>query len=104
MNELKKAKEMNSQTEERLSYLILVLPALLIYLFVMAFPTVFSVILSLTNYNGGKVFGNPKMTFAGLKAYGTIFQDPYFFMALKNNGLVVLISVFGQIPLGFILA
>jgi raffinose/stachyose/melibiose transport system permease protein len=97
-------REMNSKTEERLSYLILVLPALLIYFFVMAFPTVFSIVLSLTSYNGGKVFGNPKMTFAGFKAYATIFQDPYFFMALKNNGLVVLISVFGQIPLGFILA
>jgi raffinose/stachyose/melibiose transport system permease protein len=95
---------MRTKTEEKLSYLILVLPALLIYFFVMAFPTVFSIILSLTNYNGGKVFGNPKMTFAGFKAYATIFQDPYFFIALKNNGLVVLISVFGQIPLGFILA
>jgi raffinose/stachyose/melibiose transport system permease protein len=97
-------KDLSTKAEERLSYLILVLPALLIYFFVMAFPTVFSVILSLTNYNGGKVFGNPKMTFAGFKAYTTIFTDPYFFIALKNNGLVVLISVFGQIPLGFILA
>lgn len=53
-------KEMSTKTEERLSYLMLVLPALLLYFFVMAFPTAFSVILSLTNYNGGAVFGNPK--------------------------------------------
>jgi len=95
---------MNDITEKRVSYLIFVLPALLIYLFVMAFPTVFSVVLSLTNYSGGKVFGNPRLTFAGFKSYATIFSDPYFYMSFKNNLWVVLMSVFGQIPLGFILA
>jgi len=95
---------MNTITERRFSYLVLVLPALVIYLFVMAFPTVFSVGLSLTNYSGGKIFGNPRLSFAGFKSYATIFSDPYFFMSLKNNLLVVLMSVFGQIPLGFILA
>jgi raffinose/stachyose/melibiose transport system permease protein len=95
---------MSTKTEERLSYVILVLPALLLYYFVMAFPTVFSVLLSLTNYNGGKVFGNPRMSFAGLKSYFAIFSDPYFFMALKNNLWIVILSVFGQIPLGFCLA
>jgi len=95
---------MNEITEKRVSYLILVVPALLIYLFVMAFPTVFSVVLSLTNYSGGKVFGNPRMSFAGFKSYATIFSDPYFYMSLKNNIWVVIMSVFGQIPLGFILA
>ena len=80
------------------------MPALLIYLFVMAFPTVFSVALSLTNYSGGKVFGNPNFGFAGFKAYTAIFTDSYFFMSLKNNIWIVLISVFGQIPLGFFLA
>jgi raffinose/stachyose/melibiose transport system permease protein len=72
----------------------------------MAFPTVFSVILSVTNYNGGKIFGNPKFGFAGFASYLRMFTDPngYFYIALKNNMLVVLMSVFGQIPLGFALA
>jgi raffinose/stachyose/melibiose transport system permease protein len=71
-----------------------------------AFPTVFSVILSLTNYNGGKVFGNSKFGFAGFAAYKSIFTDPngYFYLALKNNMYIVALSVFGQIPLGFGLA
>ena len=90
--------------EARTTYLFFVAPALLIYLFVMAFPTVFSVGLSLTNYMGGKVFGNQNVRFNGLKAYATIFSDQYFFMSLKNNIFIVLISVFGQIPLGFFLA
>jgi len=44
------------------------------------------------------------MSFAGLKAYTEVFKDPYFFTALKNNIYIVLISVLGQIPLGFFLA
>ncbi|MCL2269903.1 MAG: sugar ABC transporter permease [Treponema sp.] len=95
---------MNTKTEERISYIILVVPALLVYLFVMAFPTIFSVALSLTNYSGGKVFGNPNVGFAGFKSYAAVFSDPYFYMSLKNNLWIVFISVFGQIPLGFFLA
>ena len=95
---------MSTKMEERISYIILVTPALLLYLFVMAFPTVFSVGLSLTNYSGGKVFGNPNVSFTGLKSYAAVLSDNYFFMSLKNNLLIVVISVFGQIPLGFFLA
>ena len=90
--------------EERVSYFILVLPALLLYLFVMAFPTVFSVVLSLTNYRGGRVFGNPNYRIVGIRSYIEVFKDAYFYIALKNNLWIVFISVFGQIPLGFILA
>ncbi|MDR0289844.1 MAG: sugar ABC transporter permease [Treponema sp.] len=97
-------KDMSAKTEGRLSYLLLVLPALLLYLFVMAFPTFFSIILSVTNYQGGKIFGNPNVAFAGLKSYAAVFADSYFYMALRNNLLIVLVSVFGQIPLGFFLA
>jgi raffinose/stachyose/melibiose transport system permease protein len=68
------------------------------------FPTLFSIFLSLTNYNGGKVFGNVALKFAGFANYDNIFHDNYFFMALKNNIFIVLMSVFIQIPLGFALA
>jgi raffinose/stachyose/melibiose transport system permease protein len=97
---------LSSRREEKNSYVALVLPALVIYLFVMAFPTIFSVILSLTNYNGGKVFGNSAIKFAGLASYKWMFTEPSgnFWMSLKNNMLIVAMSVFGQIPLGFILA
>ena len=85
---------------------MLVLPALLIYLSVMAFPTIFSVLLSLTNYNGGKIFGNPNVKFVGFDSYKWMFTEPTgnFYISLKNNMLIVAVSVFGQIPLGFILA
>jgi raffinose/stachyose/melibiose transport system permease protein len=97
-------KDSLAKTEERASYILLVAPALLLYLFVMAFPTIFSVVISLSNFRGGKVFSSGSMSFAGFKAYTEIFKDQYFFMALKNNIYIVLVSVLGQIPLGFFLA
>ncbi|MDR1175384.1 MAG: sugar ABC transporter permease [Treponema sp.] len=96
--------ELTSKREQCWSYLVLVLPGILIYLFVMAFPTVLSVLLSLTNYNGGPVFGNRNIKITGISSYLQVFQDRYFYMALQNNMLIVLVSVFGQIPLGFTLA
>jgi raffinose/stachyose/melibiose transport system permease protein len=93
-----------SKREERASYIILVAPALLLYLFVMAFPTVFSVLLSLSTYNGGRILELKNHRFGGLAAYKQILADDYFWMSLKNNLYIVLISVFGQIPLGFFLA
>jgi raffinose/stachyose/melibiose transport system permease protein len=99
-------KNLTSKGEERASYLLLALPAVIIYFSVVAFPTVFSVVLSLSNYNGGKIFGNPNIKLVGLQSYVDIFTNPngYFWLALQNNMLIVLMSVFGQIPLGFVLA
>jgi raffinose/stachyose/melibiose transport system permease protein len=97
-------KSLSSKTEERFSYWLLVLPAVAIYFAVVAFPLIFSIVLSLTNYNGGKVFGNDKVSIVGFRAYATMFADSNFYLALKNNMLIVLVSVFGQIPLGFALA
>lgn len=91
--------------EGTVTYWAMVLPAFLIYFAVMAFPTVFSLFLSVSDYKGGKLFGgsNP-IHITGFSAYATIFRDEYFYLALRNNMYIVLISVFGQIPLGFILA
>lgn len=93
--------------EDRVAYWTFVLPGFLIYFAVMAFPTIFSFVLSVSNYyKGGQLFGPKKVDFklVGFSAYKKIFQDEYFYLALKNNLKIVLISVFGQIPLGFILA
>ena len=97
---------MTINREKRLSYIVLVAPALIIYLAVVAFPTIFSIGLSLTNYNGGLIFGNPDIQFVGMKSYIWMFTEPSrnFYTALGNNLLIVAVSVFGQIPLGFILS
>jgi len=96
---------MSAKVDKRFSYAVLVLPAVLIYLAVVAFPTVFSVFLSLTNYNGGPIFGG-NFEFVGFNSYRWMFTEPTraFYSALRNNMLIVGVSIFGQIPLGFILA
>jgi raffinose/stachyose/melibiose transport system permease protein len=93
-----------AKKEERIAYIILIAPALLLYLFVMAFPAVSSVMLSVSTYRGGKIFGSGNLSFGGIRAYKNVFADPYFYRALRNNIYIVLVSVFGQIPLGFFLA
>ena len=100
------ASRMTSHGEERRAFWLFVLPAFLIYLFVMAFPTVFAIFLSLTNYKGGALFGPKRkaVSLVGFQYYKDMFADKYFWLALKNNLWIVFISVFGQIPLGFFMA
>lgn len=90
--------------EESRAYWLLSLPAVIFYFGVMTFPAIFSVFLSMTNYSGGTLFAKGALKFVGLKNYIKVFQDQYFYVSLKNNLWVVLISVFGQLPLGFFLA
>jgi len=82
----------------------MVTPAFALYLLVMAFPIVLSVILSVSNYSGGRMFGGERWGFVGFGAYVRVFTDPWFWNALKNNLYIVLVSLFGQLPLGFIFA
>ncbi|MEN6499243.1 MAG: sugar ABC transporter permease [Rectinema sp.] len=90
--------------EEKRAYWAMVMPSFALYLLVMAFPIILSVILSVSNYSGGKMFGGEPWGFVGFDAYVRVFTDPWFWNALKNNLYIVLVSVFGQLPLGFIFA
>jgi raffinose/stachyose/melibiose transport system permease protein len=83
------------------AYAALVAPALIIYLFIIAYPIFYSVWLSFTDFNPNR---GGTWNFVGLMQYRTMFSDPNFWHALKNNLIVVGVSVFGQIPIGFILA
>ena len=94
----------HTRAEERRAYAFMVLPAFLLYLLVLAFPIVLSIALSLSNYNGGKMFGGEPWGIVGFQQYGKLVTDPQFWLALKNNVYIVLISIFGQLPLGFIFA
>jgi len=83
------------------TYISLVFPALIIYLFIVAYPIGYSIWLSFSNFNPNK---GGDWDFVGLLQYRTMVADPHFWHALKNNLIVVGVSVFGQIPIGFILA
>jgi raffinose/stachyose/melibiose transport system permease protein len=83
------------------TYLRLVIPGLTVYLLIVAYPILHSVWLSLTDFNPNR---GGDWKFVGLLQYRTMLQDPDFWHALKNNLVVVAVSVFGQIPIGFVLA
>lgn len=83
------------------AYLGLVLPGLSVYLVIVAYPILYSLWLSFTDFNPNR---GGAWNLVGLLQYRTMFQDPDFWHALKNNMIVVAVSVFGQIPLGFALA
>ena len=90
---------MQNKTLKRCSYLSFVLPAFIIFFSVIIFPLVFSIILGFFQWRG---YG--EMRFIGLGNYSRMFQDPVFITGLRNNIMIVLVSVFGQIPLGLLLA
>jgi len=88
-------------TRDFLTFLGFILPGFIIYIFIVAYPIFYSILLSFSDYNpniGGK------WNFMGLTHYKTMISDPDFWHAFKNNMIVVAVSVFGQIPIGFILA
>ncbi|MGB4408015.1 MAG: sugar ABC transporter permease [Sphaerochaeta sp.] len=90
---------MTFKQQKMASYLILIIPGLILFASVIVFPIFYSFSLSFTKWNG---YG--KSLFVGLENYTTILTDPVFLHGLRNNLLIVAVSVFGQIPLGFLLA
>jgi multiple sugar transport system permease protein/raffinose/stachyose/melibiose transport system permease protein len=89
----------NYRLSKKVSYYSFILPAFLVYISVIIFPVFFSVGLSLFQWKG---YG--EMQFVGLGNYIRMFGDEVFRIGFRNNILIVLISVFGQIPLGMLLA
>ena len=90
---------MTDRNLKKASYAVFVGPAVLIYAAVIIFPILYSFILSFTSWNG---YGLPE--FIGLDHYKAMLTDSRFLHGLRNNILIVAVSVFGQIPLGFVLA
>lgn len=76
-----------------------ILPAFLLYLGFVIVPIFISARYSLVEWNG---FSPP--AFVGLENYAEMFGNNVFWRSLKNNMVVVLASVLGQVPIGFLLA
>jgi ABC-type sugar transport system permease subunit len=94
----------STRQEDKSAYWAFSLPAFILYIFVFAFPIILSAVISLSNYKGGQMFGGEPWAITGFKQYSILFQDSAFWQALKNNIYIVLVSVFGQLPLGFVFA
>lgn len=82
-------------------YISMVGPAIAVYLLILAYPVINSIVISFTDFNPVK---GESAHFIGLTNYLTMFQDPDFWRAFGNNMIVVFVSIFGQIPIGFLLA
>ena len=85
--------------KDHVNYALLMGPGLFIYSAIVIFPIFFSLYFSLTQWSG---FGTP--VFVGLGNYREMFSDPVFLFSIRNNTLIILMSIFGQLPIGFCLA
>lgn len=75
-------------------------PALLFVLAFAYWPIISTLNYSLNSWNGI----SKEMTWLGLDNYLHLFNDPNFYNALKNNLLVIVVSLLIQLPLSFITA
>lgn len=74
-------------------------PALLFYLVLVIYPIGRSFYYGFFDWNG---LSEPN--FIGFKNFTEILTDPVFFLSLKNTLYIVIASVFGQLPIGLVIA
>lgn len=78
---------------------IMIAPAVIVFTVFLAYPVVYSLWFSFTNFVG---FGTPR--FVGAKNYITLAKDPIFWSSLHNTFIILVISVVILIPCAFLLA
>lgn len=74
-------------------------PALLVYIFIVIVPIIWSVAFSLFEYNGIGA-----MRFTGLENYMLMFRDPVFWESVRNNLFFMVVSTVVQMIVGLALA
>ncbi|WHX50689.1 sugar ABC transporter permease [Paenibacillus woosongensis] len=74
-------------------------PALLIYLGIAIVPIGLSLYYSVMNWNG---IGS--MAFVGIDNYVKILSNATFWLSVKNNVIIMVTGLIGQLPLGLLLA
>lgn len=90
---------MHTLKRSKLAIFIGLFPALLIYLGIAIVPIGFSFYYSLMDWNG---IGS--MKFAGLDNYVRMFNSDTFWLSVKNNVVIMVTGLIGQIPLGLLMA
>ncbi|MCU9600449.1 carbohydrate ABC transporter permease [Pallidibacillus thermolactis] len=86
--------------KKRMAILLFVLPALLVYTIFIIYPILATFNYSLFEWNGI----SKEKVFIGFENFKNLLSDSTFWLALKNNVYLILVSVFVQIPLGLIMA
>lgn len=90
---------MNSLKPRNRVIFFMLLPGIIIFTFAVILPLFMSIRYSFHQWSGG-----PQMNFIGLKNYLRLFQDKYFWLSFKNNLVIVLLSIVGQVGFAFVLA
>ncbi|MCH1952203.1 sugar ABC transporter permease [Enterocloster sp. OA13] len=90
---------MNNLRPPKFKFAIYLLPGILLYVFAVFVPVLGALYYSMFDWMGG-----PKKTFAGLQNYVTLLHDETFWQALKNNLVLTMICIVGQIGIAFLMA
>ncbi len=94
--------EMRSIAVAETRYLpaLLLTPAIVLILFVVGFPMLYSLVLSFTSFT----LLAPRMNFIGLENYITLFQDPIFWRSFGRTVLFMFLAVNIEFILGLFIA
>lgn len=85
---------MNKMGRNAWAYTLFTLPTLLVFAIFFIFPMLMSLRYGFTEWNGIS-----SARFNGLDNFITAFQDPYFWIAVRNNMYFILFSIGIQIPI-----
>ena len=85
---------------DALSALLMLAPALLVFLTLVVYPLSNTIWLSFFDYG----LTNPVRRFIGLGNYFELSRDSIFWLSLKNNAIILVGSVVVQVGLGLVLA
>lgn len=88
------------RASDRLTIVLFLAPALVMFLLFVIYPIVRSVYFSLFDWNG---FG-PAVDFVGLENYARILSDTVFHKAVRNGLVIVVLSLAVQLPMALGLA
>lgn len=78
---------------------VMMIPSLLLYTVFIIMPVFVTIYYSFMKFTG---VGRP--AFIGIRNYINLFRDPFFFTALKNTCIILLMSAMILLPLSFLLA
>jgi ABC-type sugar transport system permease subunit len=84
-----------------LGIILFLLPGIGFYTLFMLYPSLTSLYYSVLNWQGGPINAAP---FVGLDNFRQMFRDAYILTAISNNGRLLLLNWFFQLPVALMLA
>jgi raffinose/stachyose/melibiose transport system permease protein len=87
--------------DNKITIILYLVPALILYLGLEIFPLLSAVILSLFDWKG---IGGTQFLFCGFENYKRMFIDPVFWLSVKNLVHFLVVSIITQLPIALLLA